>query len=174
MSETQNLPIIGSIELVSVCGRTDIPAKIDTGADSSAIWASNIKVTEDGTLKFKLFGKGSLYYNGKVIKRKDYKVAVIRSATGQEQIRYRTHFTIQLGGKKIRVLLNLSDRKKNNFPILIGRRSISKKFLVDVSKAATKRPPKNPKTRKILKELQQNPYQFYQKHAKLDQKGQQK
>ena len=143
-----NLPIIGSIELVDVCGRKGIPAKIDTGADSSAIWATKIKVTEDGTLKFKLFGPNSPYYNGKVIKRKDYKVAVIRSATGQEQIRYRTHFTIKLGGKKIRVLLNLSDRKNNNFPILIGRRSISKKFLVDVSKTAAKRPPKNPATKK--------------------------
>ena len=164
MSEV--MPIIGSIELVDVCGRKDIPAKIDTGADSSAIWATHIKITEDGFLKFKLFGPKSPFYNGKVIKRKDFKVAVVRSATGQEQIRYRTHFTIKLGGKKIRVLLNLSDRKNNNFPILIGRRSISKKFLVDVSKVAVKRPsPKN--TRRMLEELQKNPYEFYQKYAKL-------
>lgn len=164
MSET--LPIIGSIELVDVCGRTGVPAKIDTGADSSAIWASDIKITKDGILKFKLFGPKSPYYNGKVIKRKDYKVAVVRSATGQEQVRYRTHFTIRLGGKRIRVLLNLSDRKNNNFPILIGRRSISKKFLVDVSQTATKRPSAK-KTQKMLKELQENPYEFYRKHAKL-------
>ena len=164
MSET--LPIIGSIELVDVCGRKDVPAKIDTGADSSAIWATDVKVTKDGILKFKLFGEKSPYYNGKVIKRKDFKVAVVRSATGQEQIRYRTHFTIRLGDKKIRVLLNLSDRKNNNFPILIGRRSISKKFLVDVSKTTVKRPaPK--KTRKLLAELQKNPYEFHQKYAKL-------
>ena len=167
---SKDLPIIGSIELVDVCGRVGVPAKIDTGADSSAIWATGIEVTRDGTLKFKLFGEKSPYYTGKVVKRKDYKVAVVRSATGQEQIRYRTHFTIRLGGKKIRALMNLSDRSNNNFPLLIGRRSLSNKFLVDVSKTATERPAINPETRKLLSELQKNPYEFYQKHVKLTRK----
>ena len=138
----EKLPILGSNALVSICGRENVPAKIDTGADSSSIWVSHLRIDEDGILKFRLFGEGSPFYNGKVIKRKDYKVAVVRSATGEEQIRYRTHLTIRIAGKKINALFNLSDRSRNNFPILIGRRSISGKFLVDVSKAEL------PRTRK--------------------------
>ena len=162
----KDLPIIGSTMLVSVGGRDNVPAKIDTGADSSSIWVSDLSVDKDGVLKVHLFGKTSPFYSGKVVKRKDYKVAVVRSATGEEQVRYRTYFTLKMAGKKIKVLFNLSDRSKNNFPVLIGRRSISKKFLVDVSRSEVQRPPKNPRTKPLTKELQENPYEFYKKYSK--------
>lgn len=168
--DSAKLPVIGSVELVKICGRTGVPAKVDTGADSSAVWASDIEVTKEGILKFKLFGPGSPFYNGKVIKRSEYKVASVRSATGEEQIRFRTHFTLRIGEKKIRMFLNLSDRSKNNFPILIGRRAISKKFLVDVSKNTELRPG-SPKTKSLQAELEKNPYEFYQKYVKLAGKG---
>ena len=67
-----NKEIIGIVELVSIGKRAiDIPAKIDTGADSSSIWASNIRVDKNGVLRFSLFGEGSPYYNGKIYKRKN-------------------------------------------------------------------------------------------------------
>lgn len=162
----KKLPTIGSTMLVSIGGRDNIPAKIDTGADSSSIWVSHLRVDKDGVLKFRLFGEDSPFYNGKVIKRKEFKVAVVRSATGEEQVRYRTYFTLKISGKKIKVLFNLSDRSNNNFPVLIGRRSISGKFLVDVSKAEVERPPKNPRTEPLMKELQENPYKFYKKYSR--------
>lgn len=162
----KKIPTIGSTMLVSIGGRDNIPAKIDTGADSSSIWVSHLRVDKDGVLKFRLFGEDSPFYNGKVIKRKKFKVAVVRSATGEEQVRYRTYFTLKISGKKIKVLFNLSDRSNNNFPVLIGRRSISGKFLVDVSKAEVERPPKNPRTEPLMKELQENPYEFYKKYSR--------
>ncbi len=162
----EKLPIIGSNVLVSICGRDKVPAKIDTGADSSSIWVSHLRIDKDGVLKFRLFGESSPFYNGKVIKRKDYKVAVVRSATGEEQIRYRTHLTLRMSGKKIKVLFNLSDRSRNNFPILIGRRSISRKFLVDVSKSEVPRPPKIARTKPLSAELRENPRKFYEKYSK--------
>lgn len=165
-----NLPVIGSTELVEVCGRKNVPAKIDTGADSSSIWVSDIDMTKDGILKFKLFGPKSPFYNGKILKRTDYKVAVVRSATGEEQIRFRTHLTLKVAGKSIRALVNLSDRSKNNFPILLGRRTLNKKFLVDVSKAKVERP-LTTKTRGLQEELEKDPYKFYQKYAKLAKEG---
>lgn len=161
-----DLPIIGSIALVSIGGRENVPAKIDTGADSSSVWVSHLRVDKDGILKFRFFGENSPFYNGKVVKRKEYKVAVVRSATGQEQIRYRAYFTVGIGGRKIKMLLNLSDRGNNNFPVLIGRRSISGKFLVDVSKQEAPRPPRNPKTKSIMEEMKKDPYQFYKQAVK--------
>ena len=142
-----------------------VPAKIDTGADSSSVWASKIRIDEDGVLKFALFGKGSPFYSGKVFKRTDYKVAIVRSASGHEQIRYRTHFTIRVNGRKIKALFNLSDRGNNNYPVLIGRRTISGKFLVDVQLGEIdhKRKYAN-QNRSLNSELLKNPTGFYKKY----------
>lgn len=160
----KELQIIGSIEKVSIGKRViDIPAKIDTGADSSSIWASYIRVDKDGILRFRLFDEGSRYYTGKVYRRKDYKVAMVKSSTGHKQIRYRTHFTVSLAGRKIKVLFNLSDRSKNTYKVLIGRRTIAGKFVVDVKKNAEKSPKLI--SRKLTKELQSDPYVFHKKYV---------
>ncbi len=163
--------IIGVTELVDFGRRAQqVPAKIDTGADSSAVWATKIRVDQDGVLKFALFGEGSPYYNGKIFKRTDYSVAKVRSTTGHQQIRYRTHFRVTIGGRKIKMLMNLSDRSKNAFPVLIGRRSLTGKFVVDVSKKNVKLK-KTLETRIINQELNQDRYQFYLKYHHNRQKG---
>ncbi|MBQ6394325.1 ATP-dependent zinc protease [Candidatus Saccharibacteria bacterium] len=161
------MPIIGSTEYVSVGKYENIPAKIDTGADSSSIWASNIEITKNGVLRFALFDHGYPSYTGKTFERTDYKVAVVRSATGEEQVRYRTKFKLKIAGKTVNALLYLSDRSNNNFPLLIGRRTISGKFLVDVSKSSVPRPPKNPRTLSLNTELKEDPYKFHQKYVKM-------
>lgn len=162
----QSLSIIGSTEFVDVANIKHIPAKIDTGADSSSIWASHIRVTRDGVLHFRLFDEGSPFYTGKAFKRENYKVAVVRNASGHEQIRYRTQIIVTLGGRKIRALFYLADRSNNNFPILIGRRTISGKFLVDVSKNHTPMPAKNPKSKLVQRRLKEDPYAFHRKYIK--------
>ncbi len=164
--ERDKLDVIGSTEYVSIGKLEKIPAKIDTGADSSSIWASDVKVEEDGTLSFKLFAPKSPYYTGEVLKSKEYTVSVIRSSNGNEQIRYRTTLPIKIDGHTVKAALTLADRSRNNFPILIGRRTISGRFLVDVSKTEVKRPPKNPKTRPLNKELNEDPFKFHKKYMK--------
>lgn len=158
-------PIIGPSALVSVASRVDVPAKIDTGAGASAIWASHIRIGKDGVLKFRLFGEGSPFYTGKVIKRKDFKVIVTRSAMGQEQIRYRVYFPIIIAGRRIRVLFSLADRSKNSFPVLIGKRTLQGKFLVDVSLPDIEYEIK-PKQKLDLKTFKENPHEFHQKYVK--------
>ena len=54
------LKVIGSTEFIDVAGIKNVPAKIDTGADSSAIWASNIEMQKNGILKFSLFENSNL------------------------------------------------------------------------------------------------------------------
>ena len=67
----KKLAMIGSTEYVDIAGISRVPAKIDTGADSSAVWASDIEMKKDGTLVFSLFGKSSPFYTGEKIKTKD-------------------------------------------------------------------------------------------------------
>ena len=160
-----NKTILGNTEFVEISGRKGkkIPAKIDTGADSSAIWASKIRVDKDGTLKFALFGEGSEFYNGKIFKRTDFSVVKVRSTTGHEQIRYRVPFSVIIGGKVINMKINLSDRSGNIFPILIGRTSLSGEFIVDpsIEKVKIER-----KKNRLNRNMKISPYEFYKKYIK--------
>ena len=169
MTGINNKPVmrtIGSTEYIDVEDYKHIPAKIDTGADSSSIWASHIEVSQDGVLHFQLFDKKSPFYTGKTIKRKDFKAAVIRSSSGHEQIRYRVQLSLKLSGRRIKALFNLSNRSLNTFPVLIGRRTIAGKFLVNVTEKNVTIRPKKPKTRAIEKRLKKDPYLFHQKYVK--------
>ena len=126
--------IIGINCLVSIGSHKKIPAKIDTGADSSSIWVSNVHFDEqEGMLSFSLFGKDSPYYNGEILKTQNYKVAKIKSSMGHVQYRFKVQLPIKIEGRKINAWFNMSNRINNKFPILIGRYTLRGKFLVDPS-----------------------------------------
>lgn len=161
--ERRELEIIGSTEYISIGKLDHIPAKVDTGADSSSIWASDIEVKKDGTLTFKLFAPKSPYYTGETLTSKEYTVSIIRSSNGIEQIRYRTTLPLKINGHPVKAALTLADRSRNHFPILIGRKTISGKFLVDVSKSEVERP-SVARSRTLNKELDQDPYKFHKKY----------
>ncbi len=165
----ETLEIIGRNILIDIVGHiNDIPAKVDTGADSSALWASNISVDKYRTLSFVLFDKQSKYYSGEVIKRKAFRVAIVRSSTGHEQVRYKTDIPVKIGSRIVKVCFYLADRSDNNFPVLLGRRTLNKKFLVDVSLQVvhlTRRP-----SRGLNKELLKDPHAFHKKYHTIDNK----
>jgi len=130
-----NLSSIGTIETVDLpsCGIVNVLAKIDTGADSSAIWASNIREV-NGTLSFMLFGPTSPYYNAKEIKTRKYSLVTVRNSFGQKEIRYKVELKIKIAKRNINCRFTLANRINNRFPVLIGRRTLRGKFLVDVAK----------------------------------------
>lgn len=165
-----SLDIIGSTELVGIAGIKDIPAKVDTGADTSAIWASNIDMRPDGTLTFTLFSNGSPFYTGDVLESTNYRAKRVRSSHGDQQIRYRVKLPITISGKAFETTFTLADRSRNLFPALIGRHTIEGRYLVDVSKSVIER--KRPvKSTQLSKELLDNPYEFHQKYFNNNQKG---
>jgi glutathione synthase/RimK-type ligase-like ATP-grasp enzyme len=130
----KTLATIGRTERVSLpkLGIYDIPAKVDTGADSSSVWATNI-VEHQGLLTFVLFDPTSHYYTGEHVSTKEYTVVTVKNSFGATQKRYKVALSMRLGGKLIRAQFNLADRSRNRYPILIGNASIRNKFLVDVS-----------------------------------------
>ena len=127
--------IIGSQTLVSFpkSGIKMVPAKIDTGADASSIWATNVK-EKNGQLSFTLFGEHSPFYTGDVITTRDYKIRSIRNSFGNSELRYKVHIPLKINEASINVLFSLADRSENQFPVLIGKRTIQGRFLVDVSR----------------------------------------
>src|SRR5688572_29026173 len=99
----KDLHRIGTVELVSLPddGVEHIPAKIDTGADSSAIWASDINV-QDGKLTFRFFGMGSENYSAKPVVTTAFKTTNVKNSFGHEEFRYKIKLRIQIGNKTFR------------------------------------------------------------------------
>jgi glutathione synthase/RimK-type ligase-like ATP-grasp enzyme len=131
----KQLPFIGSRELVSFPknGASDVPAKVDTGADFSSIWASDIQ-EQDGELSFVLFGPGSRFYTGERITTKKYSLTYVRNSFGHGEERYKVELVTRIQSKKIRVEFRLADRSTNRYPILIGKKTLQGRFIVDVTR----------------------------------------
>ncbi len=157
-----NKIIIGNNALITVAGIKDVPAKIDTGANSSSIWASNIKVNEDRELEFTLFAPESEFYTGEKLTTKAFRVRRVRNSTGDEQLRYRVELPVVIEGKEMVTGFTLADRSRNNFPILIGRRTLKGEFLVDVEKLAVETP--GLPVKGLNKELDADPLEFHKKY----------
>ena len=130
-----NHDIIGTTEYIFLPENNQevIPAKVDTGADSSAIWASEIE-QEEGVLSYSFFAPGSTYYTGLVHKTSRFKVTSIRNSFGHEEIRYKVYLKVSIGKHTIRRWFSLADRSRNNFPILLGKNFLRGRFVVDVAR----------------------------------------
>jgi len=126
---------IGSVELVDFpeLYLQDIPAKIDTGADNSTIWATDINM-ENGVLQYVLFGPGNGHYKGDIIQTKNFRTTSIKNSSGQTEFRYKIIFLVRIGNRKIRAWFTLSDRSGMTYPVLIGKKLLRNKYVVDVSK----------------------------------------
>ncbi|MBT0606983.1 ATP-dependent zinc protease family protein [Aequorivita echinoideorum] len=111
----------------------DIEVKIDTGAYTSSIHCKNVKI-EDNFLKCNFLDEEHPSYHEKEIIFDEYDVKVVRSSNGQSAARYRIKTEITLFGKTQPIYLTLSDREEMRFPVLLGRKFLSKKYMVDINK----------------------------------------
>lgn len=153
----KNLKTIGRVEKISFpeLEVKGIHAKIDTGADLSSIWVTNIK-EENGVLSFKLFGRSSPYYSDKKIEipAPQYLHTRIANSFGQRELRYVIKLQVRIRGKLVRATFTLANRTNKTYPILIGRKLLQGKFLVDVSKGSPLRELESNKKSRMKKELQ--------------------
>lgn len=156
--------IIGNNVFITVAGIKNIPAKVDTGANSSSIWASNISVNSDRKLEFTLFAPESKFYTGEKIITDQFRVRRVRNSTGDEQLRYRVELPVIIEGKEMITGFTLADRSRNNFPILIGRKTLKGEFLVDVERVAIE--PAGLPVKHLNRELDADPLEFHQKYMK--------
>ena len=108
----------------------DIAVKIDTGAYTSSIHCEDIKEMEDG-IHCRFHDEEHPDYDGRLFVFEDYDTAVVRSSNGIIQKRYQIQSNIRLFGKLYKISLTLSDRQEMRFPVLIGRKFLTKKFIVD-------------------------------------------
>ncbi|MGB0989808.1 clan AA aspartic protease [Arcobacter sp. CECT 8989] len=129
------MKIVGKKELISIIDLElfELDAKVDTGADSNALHCDDIKIEND-VVHFTLLDDIHPSYHGKRMKMPLYKLKKVRSSNGQLQIRPSIKVTVEFMGKKYKSVITLTNRADMKLPMLIGRRFLSEKFLVDVSK----------------------------------------
>lgn len=135
--------IIGRSEYVDFVGVSlGVPAKIDTGAFRSAVHATNIKeVTDkDGNtvLRFNLFGHKCAPIK-RPVEVSRYDKLAIKSSNGKVENRYEVTLKIKVGPKVFNTSFTLANRKNTVFPVLIGRKALSGRFVVDTAKSSIKR-----------------------------------
>lgn len=107
-----------------------IAIKIDTGAYTSSIHCTEIIVIDD-VLKCSFVDNEHPLYNGKMLTFKNFREVKVRSSNGMLQNRYAIESTIRLFGEIHKINLSLSDRSDMRFPVLIGRKFLKGKFIVD-------------------------------------------
>ena len=127
----RRLSIIGRVEIVEMPSYgLKVHARIDTGAKTSAIWASNIR-EENGMLYFRLFDEASNHFIGEDLQTASYAQTVVASSNGIAETRYKVRLLVVVEGKRINASFTLADRSSQVYPILIGRNVLRGKFLVD-------------------------------------------
>lgn len=155
MKSNKPLQVIGRTDIIDMpeLGLHDVDAKIDTGAYTSSIHCSRIKLRKDSNGKevitftipgSKLHEKGLHHFRVSNFEERN-----IRSSNGHIQKRYIIKTQIILFGRKIRAEFSLADRSSMQYPILLGRKLLQNRFIVDVSKkdlsfSVRKKKPKSP------------------------------
>lgn len=115
-----------------------IDAKIDTGANRSAIGAFNIKRVQSKNRQLVEFGVQAEGASGRrhVVCRAPYIGArTIRSSNGQEEKRLMIETRIGLGDRLWKIELSLTNRDAMEFQLLLGRNALGRKFLVNPAAA---------------------------------------
>lgn len=130
-----DMKIVGRREIISIIDLElyDLDAKVDTGADSNALHCDDI-VIDGNNVHFRLLDEIHPSYHGKKMTMPLYKVKRVKSSNGEVQERASIKVTVNFFGKKYKSVISLTNRADMKFPMLIGRRFLKDRFLVDVSK----------------------------------------
>lgn len=113
-----------------------IEAKIDTGAYTSSIHCNHIEEFEKNGIphvRFNILDPEHPSYNEQLVELPQFDRRDVKSSNGQSETRIFIKTTILMFGTEYKIELSLADRSVMKFPLLIGRKFITNKFLVDVS-----------------------------------------
>ncbi len=130
--------LIGSTDKIDLpeFGLENIACKIDTGAYTSTMHCSNVYLLEKNEqtyLCFRLYDPKFGITTRKQYRFLDFKEKAVRSSNGITDYRYSIRTVIIVFGKKYKTEFTLSYREKMRFPILLGKKFLKKRFIVDVA-----------------------------------------
>ncbi|HEA30083.1 MAG TPA: peptidase [Leeuwenhoekiella sp.] len=113
-------------------GFSEVDVKIDTGAYTSSIHCTHIYEDDDRLFCTFLDPQHPSYDGNKMIFTA-YDVTAVKSSNGEIQTRYVVQSNIRIFNKVFKISLTLSSREDMRFPVLLGRKFLTKKFIVDTA-----------------------------------------
>ena len=132
MSSAKPLPIIGWRERVCLpdLGLAGIPAKIDTGARTCSLHA---EVLDDFRRDGQRFVRFAVDWGGArhLCEAVHVDIRGITSSMGEQQQRFVIKTPLTIGKATFRAEISLADRSQMQFPMLIGRTALRRRFVVD-------------------------------------------
>ena len=129
------MQILGRSDRVNLpgLGLFNIHAKIDTGAFTSSLHCSRAEIVE-GQLEFVLLDDEHPEFTGMKFVFKEFTEREIKNSFGVAEKRYVINTTVKIFDEEIMAEFSLSDRDALRFPILLGRKILRDRFLIDVTK----------------------------------------
>ena len=113
---------------IPIISKNKYIAKIDTGAYTNSIHIKGIVMLDNGIEV--TFDDGiKVFFN-----RGDYHMKKVISSNGTSEIRVLVKIKLKLGRKVYNTKFTLTDRSNMKNSILIGRKFLRNRFIVDVSK----------------------------------------
>lgn len=124
--------VIGRVDVIDFpdLGLINVRAKIDTGAYTSAIHCYNISVIK-GNLTFYLPAHRSEKHQK--FTTNQFELKAIKNSFGYTEMRYVIKTRVVLFGRTFKTEFSLADREQMRYPVLLGRKLLRNRFLVDVS-----------------------------------------
>lgn len=129
------MQILGRYDRVDLpeLGLSDIHAKIDTGAYTCSLHCQQAQVV-DGRLEFVLLDQEHPEFTGMKFVFEKFGKRDIKNSFGEVEKRFMIVTTIKIFGEVITANFSLCNRGSLKFPILIGRKILRDRFLIDVKK----------------------------------------
>lgn len=112
-------------------------AKVDTGACTSSLHATEMEAFEHQGktfIRFKVQFSNKLNTLNKVCQAEMVSQRTIVSSNGQRNRRFIIKTLAIIGQQSFTIEISLSNRGSMTYPMLIGRKAINGRFLVDVSR----------------------------------------
>jgi hypothetical protein len=130
------LAIIGVAEYVDFpdWGIRGLSARVDTGAQTSALHVENIEPLPGSRVRFDVRLRRDDPEARVTIETKVSRRAAVRSSSGQSAPRLFVKAHVRLGGREQQIEVGLVDRRNMLFRMLLGRSALERRFLVDVTK----------------------------------------
>jgi hypothetical protein len=127
--------ILGRYDRVDLpeLGLSDIHAKIDTGAYTCSLHCHKADVV-DGKLEFILLDQEHPEFTGMKFVFANFEKRDIKNSFGEVEKRFVIVTSIRIFEEVITTEFSLSNRGSLKFPILIGRKILRNRFLIDVTK----------------------------------------
>ena len=127
------MDILGRYDRVDLpeLGLFDIHAKIDTGAYTSSLHCHHVHIV-DGMLEFVLLDEEHSEFTGTKLRFAEFALRDIKNSFGAIESRFVITTTLKILDQEITTEFSLCMRVSLKFPILIGRKILRNRFMIDV------------------------------------------